>query len=125
MNASQLEQFEKFTEEFLESEEWLPYHSPRNFQLVVQRARERVEAAGGFSSYSAFELAAADLIGGNIIRKQFDRTEQEEAALRPVQPIPLTVAQYRSLPSSVVQKRYRQEPAFKLACDALFNSGQV
>ena len=125
MNASQLEQFEKYTDEFLESDEWLPYHSPRCFQLVVERARERVDAGGGFPSYAALELAVADLIGGNIIRKQFERTEQEEAALRPVQPISLTVAEYRSLPSSVVQRRYRQEPAFKAACDALFATGQV
>jgi hypothetical protein len=125
MNAEQQEQFEIYCEEFLESESWLPFHSPRNFQLVVQRARERVEAGGGFPSYAALELAAADLIGGNIIRRHFTQTPEEEAAARPVQPITLTASQYRSLPSSVVQRRYRQEPAFAAACDALFASGQV
>jgi hypothetical protein len=125
MNASQLEQFEKFTEQFLESEEWLPYHTTQNLRLVVERAITRVEAAGGYPSYAALELSAADLISAKIIRKQFERTEQEEAASRPVRPIALTVAEYRSLPSAVLQRRYRQEPAFKLACDALFASGQV
>ena len=41
------------------------------------------------------------------------------------QPVTLTVQQFRSMPSAVVQKRYRQEPAFKAAVDALLASGRV
>jgi len=41
------------------------------------------------------------------------------------QPVILTVQQYRSMPSAVVQKRYRQEPAFKAAVDALLATGRV
>jgi hypothetical protein len=125
MTEQQQERFEIFCEEFVESEDWLPYHTPLNYQLVVERARTRIEAGGGFPSYSALELSAADLIGGNIVRRQFSPTPEEEAAARPVQPITLTASEYRSLPSSVVQRRYRQEPAFKAACDALFASGAV
>jgi len=41
------------------------------------------------------------------------------------QPATLIVEQYRSMPSAVVQKRYRQDPTFKAAVDALLASGRL
>jgi hypothetical protein len=125
MNELQQERFEILCEEFVESESWLPYHTPTNYELVVERARTQIEANGGYPSYAALELAAADLIGGNIIRRQFTRTPEEEAASRPVQPLALTAEEYRRTPSATAQQKYRTNPAYRAAVDKLFASGAV
>jgi hypothetical protein len=121
MNEIQEQQFEKDFDQFIQRPEWLAYTSQQALALLCERTRQRIEGNGGYSSISAFEISFRQLVESGEIKK-----------LRPVlniqdedQPFTLTLAEYRSIPTSTIIRKYQTQPTFKAAVDSLIAQGLI
>ena len=77
----------------------------------------RKAEAGQISTYELKRRYMSD--------RNFRDAYDQHTGLAAPRSVTLTAAEYRSTPSAVLQKRYKQEPAFRQAVDALHASGQV
>jgi hypothetical protein len=94
--------------------EWLLYRSPEATKLLLDKAA----SLGGRISLSHFEIAFNLLRASGEIRQLRQPTPAEKE-------FSLTAEEYRKLPASQVVRRYRQDPEFKQAVDALVTAGAI
>src|SRR5690242_9124840 len=94
--------------------EWLLYRSPDATKLLREKA---ASLGGGHISLSHFEIAFGLLRDREIKQLRQPKPAEKEFTL--------TAEEYRKLPASQVVRRYRQDPEFKRAVDALVAAGEI
>jgi hypothetical protein len=115
-------QFEKDFAAFIRRPDWIAYASQPALDLLYERTLQRVEANGGYSSVSAFEIVFRQLVqSGEITKLRPVLNLREE----PGQAFTLTVEQYRSIPARTIVFKYQRDPAFKAAVDTLVAEGKI
>lgn len=97
------------------SPNWVLFRSPEAAGLV----RERAASFGGYISISHFSRAFDELRAeGKISQIRQPRpAEIEEESLTP--------EQFKSLPSAVVQQRFKNDPEFRADVESLIAQGKI
>jgi hypothetical protein len=94
--------------------DWLLYRDSDSAKLL----RDRAASLGGRISLSHFIIAFNQLRASGEIRqlRQPAPVEAEDE---------LTVAQYHSLPTAVVQRRFQNDPTFRQNVQKLIDEGKI
>jgi hypothetical protein len=125
MNAEQEIQFEQDYDKVLESGflfaakdengKWTVAEALRQLRFYTRLYIEKNNAS--CSSQSAFQMVRDAMASERQLVPIASEPDEE--------PVTLTASQYQSMPKSVTQRRYQQEPLFKAAVDKLFAEGRV
>src|SRR5690348_14161173 len=95
--------------------EWLLYRSPDATKLL----REKAASLGGHISLSHF------IIAFNQLRDSGEIRQLRQPAPVEIEEPELTAAQYHSLPTAVIQRRFRNEPTFRQSVQRLIDEGKI
>jgi len=124
MTELQESQFEKDFETFLDK--GFAFISKNDgtisgaIDVLRERTFQKIQASGNPSSVSAFEISQNELVKAGALIPARTEAEHEAPA-----PFTLTVEEYRSIPTRVIAQKYRNQPEFKAAVDALIAAGKI
>jgi len=88
---------------------------------AVEKVKERALAiiGTGMVSISAF------IIAFNQLRSEGEIDQVRQPRLPEIEETALTAEQYHSLPSAVLQRRFKNDPEFRAGVDALIQKGLI